>query len=340
MTAASHGAELVRRLLAFARMQHLEPTALDLGERLAAITALLRRTLGQNIQVQMKPAEGLWRALVDPGQVDDALVNLAINARDAMPEGGALTIETGNEILDEDYAAHHAEVAAGDYVMLAVSDTGSGMRPEVIARAFEPFFTTKAEGRGTGLGLSQVYGWIKQSGGHIKIYSELGHGTTVKLYLPRADAPREAAPAGAESAQPVGAGHETIFVVEDNPNVRGIVLRQLKDLGYEVLEAGDGETALDMVRKGAAFDLLLTDVVMPGGMTGYELARQIRALRPGLEVLFTSGYTELAVSSARAAATGPLLSKPYRKADLGRALRAIFDGRGGGDDDSHLGAGI
>jgi len=325
LAAATHGAELVRRLLAFARMQHLEPTALDLNRRLPAITALLKRTLGERVTVRVNPVEGLWPALVDPTQVDDALVNLAINARDAMPDGGALTIETGNETLDEDYAVHHVEVTPGDYVMLAVSDTGTGMEPAVIARAFEPFFTTKDEGQGTGLGLSQVYGWVKQSGGHIKIYSELGHGTTIKLYLPRADAPRDEAANAPEAIEAALAGNETVLVVEDNPKVRSTVLRQLRDLGYSTLEAGGGEAALDLVRSPLAFDLLLTDVVMPGGMTGYELARQARALRPELRVLFTSGYTELAAASGQPAATGPLLSKPYRKADLARALRAVLD---------------
>ena len=329
LAAASHGAELVRRLLAFARMQHLEPTVLDVNARLPSITSLLKRTLGEAIRVQVKRVDGLWPALVDPTQVDDALVNLAINARDAMPHGGSLTIETGNATLDEDYAAHHLEVVPGHYVMLAVSDNGTGMAPAVIARAFEPFFTTKGESGGTGLGLSQVYGWVKQSGGHIKIYSEVGHGTTIKLYLPRADVPREpaAAPAPAADGAAPTAGHETVLVVEDNPKVRATVLRQLADLGYLALEAEDGESALDVVRSGTPFDLMLTDVVMPGGMTGYELAEAARALRPDLKILFTSGYTELA-ASADLAEAGPLLSKPYRKADLGRAVRAILDGGG------------
>ena len=325
LAAATHGAELVRRLLAFARMQHLDPSAVDLNARLPAITNLLKRTLGEAIRIRLKPGEGLWPALVDPSQVDDALVNLAINARDAMPHGGSLIIETGNEVLDEDYAVHHLEVAPGDYVMLAVSDSGTGMAPNVIARAFEPFFTTKSEGRGTGLGLSQVYGWVKQSGGHIKIYSELGHGTTVKLYLPRADAPRETAPAPAEEGD-AKAGHETVLVVEDNPRVRATVLRQLADLGYATLQAEDGESALDVVRSPTRFDLLLTDVVMPGGMTGYDLADQARLLRPELKILFTSGYTELAASSGQTGRAGPLLSKPYRKRDLGLAVRAVLDG--------------
>jgi PAS domain S-box-containing protein len=324
ISAAMRGADLVRRLLAFARKQHLEPTAVDLNERLPSIVPLLQRTLGENIQLQAKSGDKLWQARIDPTQFDDALVNMAINARDAMPAGGTLTIETGNVELDEDYAAHHMEVDAGDYVMLAVSDTGHGMPPETIARAFEPFFTTKEEGKGTGLGLSQVFGWVKQSGGHIKIYSEVGHGTTVKLYLPRAESETEevAAPQAAESST---RGHETILVVEDNPNVRRTVKRQLVDLGYSVIEAQDAEAALDLIRSGEDFDLMLTDVVMPGGMGGYQLAREAEKIRPAIRVIFTSGYTELAVNGHQAARKGTLLSKPYTKRDLGRAIRSALD---------------
>jgi PAS domain S-box-containing protein len=321
--AAGRGAELVRRLLAFARMQHLDPEPVDLNARLPNILGLLQRALGENVNVRIKPAKRLWPAIVDPTQVDDALVNLAINARDAMPDGGTLTIETQNVSLDDDYAASHVEVSAGDYVMLAVSDTGTGMSPDVIARAFEPFFTTKEEGRGTGLGLSQVFGWVKQSGGHIKVYSEVGHGTTIKLYLPRSMArsvDREAEP---EMATPKG--DETILVVEDNPSVRKTVIRQLHDLGYQTVEADSGARALQLVKDGLAFDLLLTDVVMPGGITGYQLADGLRSERPELKVLFTSGYTDLAAASSHSARKDPLLSKPYRKQDLGRAVRGVLD---------------
>jgi CheY-like chemotaxis protein len=304
-------------------MQHLEPEAIDLNARLPNLLGLLQRSLGENVNVRAKTSEGLWPAIVDPTQVDDAIVNLAINARDAMPGGGTLTIKTENVTLDEDYAAHHVEVTPGDYVMLAVSDTGTGMSQEVIGRAFEPFFTTKREGEGTGLGLSQVFGWVKQSGGHIKVYSEVGHGTTIKLYLPRADAASVEKEAPAEAAPP--SGDETILVVEDNPNVRKTVLRQLGDLGYGTIEAEDGAAALRLAREGASFDLLLTDVIMPGGITGYELAHRLRAERPDLKVLFTSGYTELAAPVDEAARSGMLLSKPYRKQDLGRAVRAALD---------------
>ena len=321
--AAARGAELVKRLLAFARMQHLEPASVDLGERIPNVIGLLQRALGENVQLQVRMAEELWPAIIDPTQVDDALLNLAINSRDAMPDGGTLTIETQNVHLDEDYAAHHVEVAPGDYVMLAVSDTGTGMEPEVLARAFDPFFTTKEEGQGTGLGLSQVFGWVKQSGGHIKIYSEVGHGTTIKLYLPRAVAEGAVAAAPAEPVPP--GGNETILVVEDNANVRKTVVRQLHDLGYRSVEAESGASALELVAEGLSFDLLLTDVVMPGGMTGYQLADQLRRTRPDTRVLFTSGYTELARSADQLSRRDSLLSKPYRKQDLGRAVRRALD---------------
>jgi len=320
--AASRGAELVKRLLAFARMQHLEPETVDLNARLNNVVGLLQRALGEKVNLRVKTAKALWPAIIDPTQVDDALVNLAINARDAMPDGGTLSIETQNVTLDDDYAANHLEVAPGDYAMLAVSDTGTGMPPEVIARAFEPFFTTKQEGQGTGLGLSQVFGWVKQSGGHIKVYSELGHGTTVKLYLPRAKR-RSSERKAEEAAAPTG--DETILVVEDNPSVRKTVMRQLRDLGYRPVEAENGARAIELIDGGLEFDLLLTDVVMPGGITGYQLADQLRATRPDLKVLFTSGYTELAGAGAPAARIGPLLSKPYRKQDLGRMIRAALD---------------
>jgi PAS domain S-box-containing protein len=323
LDATRRGADLVRQLLAFARKQHLEPVAVDLNEQLPTMIPLLQRTLGEHIRVQVNSGRQLWRALIDPTQVDDALVNMAINARDAMPKGGTLTIETANIVLDEDYASHEVEVEPGEYVMLAVSDTGTGMAPDVAARVFEPFFTTKAEGKGTGLGLSQVFGWVKQSGGHIKIYSELGHGTTIKLYLPRSVAEKESAEEPQAAVDEIG-GHETIFVVEDNPNVRRTVNRQLSDLGYSVVEADDAEAALEMIRSGAEFDLILTDVVMPGGMSGYELAAAVETLRPGTKVVFTSGYTELAATGLQASRKGPLISKPYSKRDLGRAIRSAL----------------
>lgn len=321
--AATRGAELVRRLLAYARKQHLEPAAIDLNERLPMIIALLRRSLGETIEIRVESAGDLWPAMVDATQVDDALVNLAINARDAMPHGGTLTIQTSNAHLDEDYAASESEVVPGDYVSLTVTDTGGGMPQEVVARAFEPFFSTKEEGKGTGLGLSQVYGWVKQSGGHVKIYSEVGHGTTIRVYLPRAAGAAATDQVTDDSIIP--GGKETILVVEDNADVRRTILRQLADLGYSTLHAQDGATALEMVRHGANFDLLLTDVVMPGGMTGFELAERTRILRPDLKVIFSSGYADISAAGGHPTKHGRLLSKPYRKQELARAIRAELD---------------
>ena len=326
--ASDRGGDLVRRLLAFARKQHLDAEPVDLNQRLPEIVGLLRRSLGERVRIQTAPAEALWPALIDPTQVDDAILNLAINARDAMPNGGMLTIETANVRLDEAYASQHVEVSAGDYVMLAVSDSGSGMPPEVVARAFEPFFTTKEMERGTGLGLSQVYGWVKQSGGHVKIYSEVGHGTTVKLYLPRAaDEAAEAAAARAEETAPTGT--ETVLVVEDNPGVRRMVVRQLTELGYRTSEASDASEALATIDSDAPIDLLFSDVVMPGEMTGYDLVNVAVQRRPGLRVLLTSGYTEVAARSGNGSRqAGALLSKPYRKVELARAVREALEETG------------
>jgi PAS domain S-box-containing protein len=323
ISAAERGGELVRRLLAFARMQHLESEPVDLNARLPNILGLLQRSLSEKIEVRVKPARKLWPAILDPTQVDDAIVNLAINARDAMPDGGTLTIETQNIHLDEEYAAQHVEVTPGEYVMLAVSDTGTGMSPQTVSRAFEPFFTTKPEGKGTGLGLSQVFGWIKQSGGHIKIYSEIGHGTTIKLYLPRAEAP--AVEKGEEQQDLPPRGDETILVVEDNPNVRKTVIRQLRDLGYKTVEADSGAAAIQLIEQGTTFDLLLTDIVMPGGMTGFQLADHLRQGRPDVRILYTSGYTELAAIPDCPPNRACLLSKPYRKQELARAVRLALD---------------
>lgn len=328
LDAVRRGADLVRRLLAFARKQHLEEVDVNLSERLTTIIPLLQRTLGENVFIQLNSADNLWHARIDPTQFDDALVNLAINARDAMPTGGTLMIETDNVLLDEDYSAHHAEVRPGEYVMLAVSDTGTGMAPEVIAHAFEPFFSTKGEGKGSGLGLSQIFGWVKQTDGHIMIYSEIGRGSTIKLYLPRAV--DIAAPVdGAIPQDDFQGDNETILLVEDNPNVRRTVKRQLTDLGYSAIEAEDAKDALRLVNENLEFDLLLTDVVMPGGMNGYELAQTVERLRPGTKILFTSGYTELAAASGDSTHKRPLISKPYSKRDLGRAIRsALGDKRG------------
>lgn len=324
LNAALKGAELTRRLLAFSRKQPLLPASVDLNRSLSQIAGMLRRTLGEDIEVKLHPGDVLWPALVDAGQVDEAILNLAINARDAMPGGGKLTIETQNANLDEDYAAHNAEVKAGDYVQLTISDTGSGMTQEVMERCFEPFYTTKAVEKGTGLGLSMVYGFVKQSGGHIKIYSELEHGTSVKLYFPRAGSVEQTADKST-AASPAAKG-ECVLVVEDNADLRAVSTKQLSDLGYRTLEAGDARQALVLLEKHSEIGLLFSDIVMPGGMTGVELAREARRLYPQLKILLTSGY------AARATANGfhdiaglDLLLKPFRKHELAKKLRDLFE---------------
>jgi signal transduction histidine kinase/CheY-like chemotaxis protein len=320
---AERGARLTAQLLAFARQQPLDPRVINLGRQVRDMTDLLRRTLGEQIEVEASVAGGLWNTLADPGQVENALLNLAINGRDAMPDGGKLTIELANAFLDDSYADSHLEVLPGQYVMLAVSDTGSGMSPEVAARVFEPFFTTKAEGEGTGLGLSQVYGFVKQSGGHIKLYSELSQGTTVKLYLPRSRRPADITEA--PLAGPIEGGTETILVVEDDAAVREAVVEILTDLGYSVLKAGDAEAALSVLSSGARVDLLFTDVVMPGPVKTRDLARRAQALLPGLKVLYTSGYTANAIiHDGRLDADVLLLSKPYRRDELARRVRRVL----------------
>ncbi|TAK56581.1 MAG: PAS domain S-box protein [Gammaproteobacteria bacterium] len=318
--AAERGAELTQRLLAFARRQALAPRAVDAGGLLSGMADLLRRTLGEHIEIEVRPGAATWPVLVDPGQLENALLNLAINARDAMPGGGRLTIEAANAELDEDYVSRHADARPGAHVMLAVSDTGVGIAPENLARVFEPFYTTKPRGKGTGLGLAMVYGFIRQSGGHVNIYSEPGSGTTVRIYLPRAD--EVAANEPTRPVPEVVGGTETVLLVEDDAPVREFARSQLLALGYRVLEAPDGPRALEVLRVHDDIDLLFTDVVMPGGMNGAQLASAARELRPGLRVLYTSGYTENAIlHHDRLDAGVQLLSKPYRSADLARKLR-------------------
>jgi two-component system cell cycle sensor histidine kinase/response regulator CckA len=330
LKASLRGAELTHNLLAFARRQSLAAKVFDLNELVASTTELLHRTLGEHIEIRTVRADNLWPALADPSQVESALTNLAINARDAMPNGGRLTIETANKTLDERYAAEAGDAAPGEYVMLAVSDTGSGIPPEVLGRVFEPFFTTKAHGKGTGLGLSMIYGFAKQSGGHVRIYSEPGHGTTVHLYLPRARAPAPDEAQNADAGDGVPAAGTTILVVEDNPDVRGLAVSMLESLGYRVLAAEDAEQALGLLRCEPGIALLFTDIVMPGGKTGVELAQEARAMRPELKVLLTSGFSEAAlVASVPEGAVAERLSKPYRKAELARTIRRTLRGNGG-----------
>jgi PAS domain S-box-containing protein len=327
LQAAERGATLTQRLLAFSRRQALMPEEVDLNRLVAGMDDMLRRTLGEDIEVAMRLDPRLWSTMVDRGQLETALLNLVINARDAMPEGGKLTIETGNVQLDDSYASMNADVEPGHYAMLSVADTGCGMAPEVAERATEPFFTTKEVGKGTGLGLSVVYGFVKQSRGHMKIYSEVGVGTSVRIYLPRLEA-GDAAGAAEKSPEPAtapGRG-ETVLVVEDEPSLRAMVVRQLQDLGYRVLHAPDGATAQRILRTEPVIDLLFTDVVMPGGINGRALAEDARRLRPGLPVLFTSGYAETALLHHGRLEPGMhLLTKPFKKQDLARKIRALLD---------------
>ncbi|OJT21622.1 hybrid sensor histidine kinase/response regulator [Archangium sp. Cb G35] len=326
VSAVERGARLAAQLLAFARRQPLDPVVISLGRLVRGMGDLLRRALGEGIEIETVIAGGLWNTLADPNQLENVILNLAINARDAMDGEGRLTIEAGNAMLDDHYALMHQDVVAGHYVMLAISDTGSGMTPEVMERAFEPFFTTKPEGRGTGLGLSMVYGFVKQTGGHIKLYSEAGHGTTIKIYLPRSI--QAEVVASEPVAGPIEGGTETILVVEDDPEVRATVVELLTELGYRVLKASDGQSALAVIQSGMPVDLLFTDVVMPGPVRSPDLARQAKAILPDLEVLFTSGYTENAIVHGGRLDPGvSLLSKPYRREDLARKLRHMLRNR-------------
>jgi PAS domain S-box-containing protein len=328
VNAVEQAAALTRRLLAFARKQPLEPRTVNINDFVTGMKALLQRALGEHVETEMRLRPDLWMAYVDPHQVEAAVLNLAINARDAMPEGGHLMIETENATIDEDVAARYGDMAPGDYIALSVSDDGSGMPPAVLARAVEPFFTTKPQGKGTGLGLSMVFGFAKQSGGHMNIYSEVGKGTTIRLYFPRARGTEtDMAPMGADRAA-IPRGCETVLVVEDEPAVRETAVQILKSLGYTVLEAANGPQALAMMESGPGIDLLFTDVVMPGGIGGQALAEELIKRRPGLRVLYCSGYTENAfLQQGRLGAGEGLLQKPYRRRDLARKVRAILDAK-------------
>jgi len=322
--AAERCGELVKHLLAFARKQPLRPHNVDLNKAVLDVAKLLRPTLGQQIEIGTVLGKDVSPAHIDPSQLANAVINMAINARDAMPDGGKLLLETANVELDEAYAAANPGVQAGPYVMLAISDTGTGMNPEVRERVFEPFFTTKAVGHGSGLGLSMVYGFVKQSGGHIRIYSEEGHGTTIRLYLPPARGTVDVITADSEA---VSRGSEIILVVEDDPMVRNFVTNQLTSLGYKTIAASDGPAAMAIVDRGEPFDLLFTDVVMPGGMSGRTLAETVARKRPNLKVLYTSGYTDSAVVHHGRLDEGVLLlTKPYRKPQLARMVRQALDG--------------
>jgi nitrogen-specific signal transduction histidine kinase len=325
--AAERGAQLVHRLMAFARKQPLLAASLDLNDIVSRMAAILQPTLGEDISLKTALAPDLWPALADAHQLEDAIVNLAVNARDAMPKGGQLVIETANAHLDHEYATHNVGVAPGDYVAVIVTDSGTGMAPDVVERVFEPFFTTKSEGHGTGLGLSMVYGFVKQSRGHVKIYSELGHGTSIKLYLPRAASAAAVATERPASAEAHVGGGETILIVEDDAAVRIAAVSILENLGYCVREAEDGQTALDILKAPDRIDLLFTDLIMPNGMNGQDLLRKAREQRPGLKALFTSGYSAPVLQTRGTADHGvPLLGKPYRKQKLAETVRSVLDG--------------
>jgi signal transduction histidine kinase len=323
---AQRGATLTQQLLAFARRQPLVPMPINLSAMLSDMANLLRHALGEHIEVRVVDAAGLWPAMADPTQVETALLNLALNARDAMPGGGRLTIEVANKVLDRDYARQHAEVVAGDYVMLAVSDTGCGMTPEVLARAFDPFFSTKDPGQGTGMGLAMVFGFAKQSDGHVKIYSEPGEGTTVRLYLPRAIGAVLPAPQRSGVPADLPHGSATILVIEDDAGVREVASTMLRELGYRVLEAVDGEEARRVFSENdAAVDLLLVDVVLPGRMKGNEVARQLAQARPGIRVLFMSGYTENAIVHHGRLDDGvQLIGKPFQREQLAQKVAEVL----------------
>ncbi len=327
MRAAQKGADLTKKLLAFARRQPLAAAAFDADELVRNTGELLRRTLGEQVTLLVvPPPHRLWRAFADSTQTESAITNLAVNARDAMPNGGRITIETANATLEADYAALNPDVVPGDYVMLAVSDTGTGIPPAILARVFEPFFATKAAGKGTGLGLAMVYGFAKQSKGHVKIYSEIGHGTTVRLYLPRA--PESASAVQSTASVAIEPRPTSILLVEDNPDVRTVATAQLRAAGCKVTDADSGPAGLEMLQKSPDVDILVTDMVMPGGMTGLQLAREALMLRPTLRVLFISGFSEAALqSTAEVREIGPLLPKPFTKADLLLAVRRLQDER-------------
>jgi len=324
--AATRGAALTRQLLAFARRQMLAPRATDVNVLVSETVKLLRSTLGEQIEIQVTPQRDAWPAMIDPSQLSTALLNLAVNARDAMPEGGRLMIETSNVVLDDAAAKANPEITPGSYVLVSVTDNGAGIPAAIRDKVFEPFFTTKQVGKGTGLGLSMVYGFAKQSGGHVTITSEEGRGTTVRIYLPRTGED------GAGTEQPehrvaARSGNETILVVEDDDMVRTSVIRQLESLGYRTLAAGNGAEALALVDQGLQFDLLFTDIVMPGGINGAELGREVARRRPGVKMLYTSGYSEDGIVHHGRLDPGiVLLGKPYRKLDLARKIRDVLGG--------------
>jgi PAS domain S-box-containing protein len=316
LEAALKGSELTKQLLAFSRRQTLDPRVVDMNTLVEGMGPLWRRTLGETVTVKLALADDLWRTKLDPVQMESSLLNLVINARDAMADGGVLTVETANATVDPD----NPELPPGDYAVVAVSDTGSGIPPELLAKVIEPFFTTKGVGQGSGLGLSMIYGFAKQSGGQLRIYSEVGHGTTVRLYLPRSNEAVQAAKT--PTAGPVKGRGERVLVVEDNVDVRRVAVRQLTDLGYQVVEADTGAAGLEMLAGDHGIDVVFSDVVMPGGMTGIEMIAAAREARPDLKALFTTGFTSAATANNnRVTGADMVISKPYRVTELAAKLR-------------------
>jgi signal transduction histidine kinase len=324
MDGARRAVTLTQRLLSFSRRAPLRPTTIDINRLMSGMEELLRRTLSEATRLEFVLGGGLWPGYADPGELENALINLAVNARDAMSNGGRLTIETANTYLDDEYAAAHSEVEPGQYVMLAVTDTGSGMTPEVAERAFDPFFTTKGAAGGTGLGLSQVYGFVKQSGGHVKIYSEPGHGTSIKLYLRRSVAKPTTLEERPVEMLPMGSSDERILVVEDEAGVRRYTVDALRELGYTVRHAASGEEAIKLLSQMGRVTLLFTDVVMPG-MSGRQLANAARVDQPELKILFTTGYTQNAiVHNGVLDDDAELISKPFTVDQLARKVKKVI----------------
>ena len=324
LVGAERAAQLTQRLLAFSRRQPLNPRVLDINKLIVAISDLLTRTLGENIELETISGAGLWNVEVDASEMESTLLNLALNARDAMPTGGKLTIETSNAYLDDEYCREHEGILPGQYILVAITDSGAGMSAETIDRAFEPFFTTKEAGKGTGLGLSQVYGFMKQSGGHVKIYSEPGEGTTIKLYLPRREG-NELVISGADDLNSERGGGETILIVEDDDGVRQYASEILRDLNYQVIEAKDSATALRLLDADKKFDLLLTDVVLPG-KNGRELANEVERRRPGTKIIFMTGYSRNAIVHHGRLDPGiELIPKPLTERVLARKIRQVLD---------------
>jgi CheY-like chemotaxis protein len=323
--AAEMGARLTSRLLTFARRRQFSPAPLNLNEQVMGMVDLLRRTLGEDIDLNARLAPRLWTVRADPSEIENAVLNLAINARDAMPKGGRLIIETANVTAEDDQIGTIERLRKGDYVRVSVSDTGSGMSPDIVGRAFEPFFTTKQPGKGTGLGLSTIYGFVQQIGGTATIYSEAGLGTTVTLYLPRvADDAGEALPM--HTTAPPPAKGECILLAEDNTAVREVTRLRLEQLGYTVVETENGASALAALGSGRAIDLVFSDVVMTGGLSGFDVARDVRAGWPNVKVLLTSGYPDDMLRSQQISPQDlRILRKPYNLTELARAIREVLE---------------